>query len=230
MLCLCIEATNPSIPTPGVLLARIDADGRPEVLGERHLATKSGRHDDPLMPAIAEACGGVPPSDVDEVLVSIGPGGFTATRIACATAATLAELAGAALLACPAALVAARGGGAAPGRAAIVLLAGKRDTAYATRVDGSMTAAGRTVDADGFADLVEAGDAVLADEHLPEPIAERARQLGLAIEPISLTPRGLLACRPVAARIDPAHLRPIYPREPEAVTQWRARHGRAPGD
>ena len=71
----------------------------------------------------------------------------------------------------------------------------------------------------------DAARAIVADRHLPAPIADCAAAAGMARLPLTLSAR---ACAEAAASLPetaPDALRPIYAREPDAVTQWRARHG-----
>lgn len=232
ILTLAIEASNPNLPTPGVLLAR-------EGLGvlARAELRQEGRHDDVLMPAIAGLLSraALKPTDIDEVLVSIGPGGFTATRLACVSAAVLGELAGACVLAVPTARVALASSfveGSSPGRA-VVAMAAKGPEAYVARfdagMDGPWTELG-SIDADLFARNLLPGDVLVHEGHLPELFLEIAARNKIKCIPMCLTAEGLLACRRVALAVRAEGLRPIYPREPDAVTQWRRRYGRAPGD
>jgi len=71
------------------------------------VAPASHAHDD-LQPAIARlfARAGLRPADLQEVSVSVGPGGFTATRTACAAGQMIALATGAACVRVPSALVA----------------------------------------------------------------------------------------------------------------------------
>lgn len=229
---LAIEATNPNVPTPGLLLAR-EGQG---VLATAELR-QEGRHDDALMPAIAALLeqAGLEPKHLHEVMVSIGPGGFTATRLACVTAAVLAELSGARLLAVPTARV-ALASSLEPGQhhaPAVVAMAGKATQAYVARFaqgwQGDIDEAG-SIEADAFARTLLPGDVLVHEGHLPEPFSEIAAKFNIPRIPMRLSAEGLLACRPVARAVEVEALRPIYPREPDAVTQWRRRYGRAPGD
>lgn len=239
MLILAIEATNPNVPTPGVLLARAGEDAATascEVLATQTLRP-SGRNDDVLLPSIASLfeAAGVEPADLDEVLVSIGPGGFTAIRLACVSAAVLAETAGAQVRAVETARVAVetalrdrRFGGPV-----VVAMASKGETAYVARFDlegASDASLNRSIDAAAFDELLLPGDRLLFEGHLPGPMLEIASNRSVECIPTRLSPEGLLASRH-AGRVVPAELlRPIYPREPDAVTQWRKRYGSAPGD
>ena len=189
------------------------------------------RHDDDLLPAVDRVVrrASLRPADLACVAVSIGPGGFTGLRIACATAKALAESIGCLLVAVPSALVAAE---ACSSRGPIlVLLAAKRENVWCTRcqrgANGSWEIAGRpglqdaaTIDLTGI-------DRVLADEHLPPALRVRIEQSGRPIDAPAFAPSDLLL---VGERlftgghtIDAIELLPLYPREPEAVKVWRDR-------
>ncbi|MEZ6233244.1 MAG: tRNA (adenosine(37)-N6)-threonylcarbamoyltransferase complex dimerization subunit type 1 TsaB [Phycisphaerales bacterium] len=202
---------------------------------------------------------GLSARDVERVAVSIGPGGFTGVRVAVATAKALGETimlcsgTRACCVGVPTARVAAwhrcreatasRTGAYAD--AFVVALASKRDTAFLSVFDrsgepvaGVVPASGAIGDAAALHTL--AGDdaarsgepritVIVCDRHLPEAMREEATRLGLLIAPLRLS---AAACARVAATIqpvDPLALLPLYPREPEAVTKWRALHGPARG-
>ena len=222
---LAIESSNPSAAAPGVCVARCAGvdPARTEWLGE-HSDAGSSRSNDGVMHAAAMACerAGVRPADIGRIAVSVGPGGYTALRIATTTAKTLAMALGVPVVPVPTALIAAR---LAPGRRPLlVALASKKDACHLSRVDadGSLTDLG-VVRADALAP--GAGDALACDEHLPASFAQRADAIGLERVTLALTPR---ACLEVSLGLDPVEpdaLRPLYAREPDAVTQWRARRG-----
>jgi tRNA threonylcarbamoyladenosine biosynthesis protein TsaB len=191
------------------------------------------RHDDDLLPSIDRvfARAGLRSGDLRDgaVAVSIGPGGFTGLRIAIATAKMLAETLQVKLLAVPSALVAAdahEGDGPI-----LVALACKNDTFWLTRLDRDGPDRWRIVGEPAIA-RSETFDfsgvrAVLADEHFPDAARARLDDAGIHIAPLRLTAH---ACLAVGQRmlergavIDPLHLLPLYPREPEAVTLWNAR-------
>ncbi len=239
MLVLAIEATNPNVPTPGVLLARYGEDpnsGAVEILARESLAT-AGRNDDVLLPSIAGLFEAArrSPSDLDEVLVSIGPGGFTATRLACTAAAVIAELSGAQVRAVDTVRVAIET--AFQERSdlgpTVVAMASKRDSAFIARFqegDRANLGPNRAVGIEGFEEILLPGDCLLFEGHLPESMLEIASKRRAECIPMRLTADGLLASRNVGQVVPAELLRPIYPREPDAVTQWRERYGRAPGD
>lgn len=198
----------------------------------RRFASGGARDEDPLMPAIDAAVRefGASPRDLALVAVSTGPGGFTGLRLATTTARMLGEALGARLVDVPSALVAAAGA-AAPGPW-LVAAAAKRGSVWATRV--AATDAGLAIDgAPGIADALAVGfsgvRSLLADEHAPKELVDRARALGLVVEAPRLDAIRCLdlgfARAAAGIAVDTLRLAPIYPREPEAVTLWRERHG-----
>lgn len=238
VLVLAIEATNPNVPTPGVLLARSEDDkpGAFEVLAQESLAS-AGRNDDVLLPSISRLFKaiGLSPRDLDEVLVSIGPGGFTATRLACTGAAVIAELTGAQVRVVDTVRVAIETAfqerpDLGP---TVVAMASKRETAFAARFDGddrSNQGPNRAIGIHAFEQLLLPGDCLLFEDHLPDAMLEISSKRRVECIPMRLTADGLLASRDAGQVMPVEVLRPIYPREPDAVTQWRERYGRAPGD
>lgn len=239
-LILAIETTNPTADAarPGVAVAR-SADGPVEVEHLRAGRARGG-HDDDLMPAIDRLLGriGGAARDIGVVCVSVGPGGYTGLRVACAAGKMIAEGAGARCVAVPTALVVARrvppsaweaggGGGVA------VALASKGKSAWVQVVDpAAATPTGRLMTAADLGPLADAGVRTLvADRHLPEPMrAEAARLEMQVIEPVFDPAACIEAWRVYGLPlIDPAELVPLYPREPDAVTQWRARMGGGAG-
>jgi len=230
-LTLAIETSNPSIhPGPGVALGRT-ADGRVELLGAEPLA-KTSRHDDDLMPAIDRLFArlGVSPRQIGRVAVSVGPGGYTALRVAVATGKMIAEAQGAKCVAVPTALALALRApeGTEP---FAVLLAGKGDSAWAAVFkEGWRGAIGAATGAEGR--LITGADvdglgvrALISDRFTPEPIRARAAELGIPVHEPVYDPVACLEASVCLPEIDPAALVPIYPREPDAVTLWRRLHG-----
>lgn len=243
-LTLAIEVSNPSAdlapgmhggdaPGPGVALARGG-----DVFAQRALGSADGRHDDDLMPSIDRLVreAALEPRNLERIAVSIGPGGFTGVRVAIATAKALGEIllahrpGSACCVPVHSAEVAARGvvdrGGArCP---LLVALASKRQTAHITPIgpDGRAALPGLVIDAAGLGAVLERYPCavLLADRFLPEPMRQEAARLGLEVRPPVFS---AAACARAAAAIDPVDpgdLLPLYPREPEAVTTWRALH------
>ncbi len=218
---LAIEASNPSASAPGACVGRVGNTGV-EVLGRS--TDDPARASDGVMVAVSRACeeAGVAPADLDAVAVCVGPGGYTALRIATTSAKTLAFALGVPLIPVYAAEVAARSVGT-DHRPALIALASKKSAAHLTLLepDGSLRDLGvRTADA-----VPPGVRALVADAHLPEAFAARARELGVAPAPLMLSPEACLACCVGREGTDPDRVSPLYAREPDAVTQWRERHG-----
>lgn len=232
-LILAIEISNPSAWTPdqgirpGVALGEKSPSGRASLLGVEPVDLAKP-HDDDLIPAIARlfARTGCRPDQIGLVAVSIGPGGYTALRIAVTVGRFIAWSVGARVAGVPSArVVAAR---VAPAGPFAVALASKGDDAFVTRFRSASEPPdkGMLMRAEDLAGL---GVGVLvADRFLPASMRARAAELGIRIVPPLFDPAALLDLAGVGD--DPATLHPIYPREPEAVVKWRARvhAGRTP--
>lgn len=190
------------------------------------------RHDDDLIPAIDRlyAGAGLAPTDTEVVGVSVGPGGFTGLRIAVTTAKMLGESLGAKLVAVPSALVAAEShDGPGP---IVVALASKGPTCWATRLERGAGGRWAITGQPGLADAASLDltgvEAVVADEHAPGPIRDKCSRLGPKVVVPSFEP---LACLTILTHLymegrttDPLVLAPVYPRPPEAVTNWQRRN------
>ena len=219
---LAIEASNPSSGAGGVCIARLGT-GSVDVIGSAELET-GVRSSDGVMLAVESACdlAGIGTAGVDEIAVSIGPGGYTALRIAVTTAKALAFALGCPVVPVPTWAVAAESVGPDQ-RPALIALAGKGRGAHLTRIGP-----GREAEVIGVvgAEALYAGIArtLVGDGHVPGPIAERCSVLGMGRVPISLSAG---ACASGSAWFEPRDadgVGPDYAREPDAVTQWRARH------
>jgi tRNA threonylcarbamoyladenosine biosynthesis protein TsaB len=241
-LTLAIETSNPSAQNasaleagergPGVALGLVDPGGT-RLLAFEPLGAPQP-NEDPLARLI-DSCAkraGVTPREVKRVAVSMGPGGFTSVRVAVTTAKLIAEATGAQCVGVPTAMVGAWEV-VQRARESHAILAGDVGIALASKADyvwvqvyGPTLNAwgdGLVVDAPGFAALARAGMRTLAhDAFLPASIADAARASGVALVPLHLSAAGVLALSASPTPTDPSALLPIYPREPEAVTKWRA--------
>ncbi|MFM9959441.1 MAG: tRNA (adenosine(37)-N6)-threonylcarbamoyltransferase complex dimerization subunit type 1 TsaB [Phycisphaerales bacterium] len=232
---LAIETSNPTAPSSSggggagsVCVGRI-SDGKSEILACEVLSAAT-RHDDALMPAVAAVCAraGIVPSGLARVAVSIGPGGFTSLRIAVTTAKMICEATGAACIGVPTALALALAARAHGTRGTLgVLLAWKREDVWRQRYDLSDDGV-RAIDPNGTIvglDTASAGCAVVvAEAALRDMLAVPA---GVSVIEPRFDARWVLEASAGLTAVDPALLVPIYPREPEAVTKWRALHGAA---
>lgn len=193
------------------------------------LHANAGREDD-LLPAIDRLCRrqSASPASLRLVVVSAGPGGFTSLRVAVTVAKSLAVSVGAACVAVPTAVaIAART--AAAGSAFAVLLAGKGESAHAT-----VFPRGQWRDPQIRAGLITARDVeklgvqtIVGDAFVPGPILEEASRLGIEVQRPCFDAAACLEVGLTLQALEPVHLSPIYAREPEAVTKWRALHPKA---
>ncbi len=231
-LTLAIETSNPGGGSVGVALGRVSADGSVHLLGEERLR-ELRRHDDDLAPAIERVCAGagIGPSDLDRVAVSAGPGGYTATRMACAAGAMICQATGAEAVRVPTALVVWRTlDESVTERGVAVLLASKNGQSWACLFPssykfGDPVPSGAIVDASSLSALESAGAAAIAsDRHLPVEIRSMGVGMGMTITEACPSAISCLGVSAVLPGCDAAELVPIYPREPDAVTQWRERH------
>lgn len=208
---------------------------RGDALALARFESGGSRDDDPLLPTIDALVrhAGLSPSDLGAVAVSVGPGGFTGLRIAVTATKCMCDALRIPAIAVPSALVAARGAvGVGPW---LVALASKRESTWLTRVamtDGELVIVGTpgiVTAAELTSEMAAGARTLLADEYVHATIVESARAAGLVVE----APRFEAdACWRVAfplllrgEQVDPMRLAPLYPREPEAVTLWRERHG-----
>ncbi len=227
-----IELSNPSASPDAhaVALFACDAlspDKRTGRLVGSLPVSSTMRSSEGLMVLIERLCAEyeIVPGKIAQLIVSIGPGGYTALRISTTTAKVLAHTLGCALIGVPTALVAARAVGL-DRRPGLIALASKNQRAHCSVVwaDGSVEAVG-VIGADQARALVDAHGvrSLVGDGHLPSSFVDMAQQGGIAIDPIRLDARDVLEA---SAGIGPStliELAPIYAREPDAVTQWRTR-------
>lgn len=221
---LAIETSNPTCPSGvfGVALGPRGADGPVEV---EPLAPRS-RHDDALMPAIDRICRrhAIEPGKIGTVAVSIGPGGYTSLRIAATTAKVICEACGAACIPVPTGRALRVGVGATGGRPVAICLAWKREDVWCETFAGDDPSeqhrAASLVPLERLRDLN--GHLIVAEAKLESRLRERSIWPDDArrIDP-PFSPAHVVAASRLCAPIDPLTLAPLYPREPEAVSQWR---------
>jgi len=219
-----IEMSNPGAHAPGEeaphAVALWDAGGR--CLGSAPLP-ESTRGSDAVLDAISKLAGScsIQPCDIDRVLVSVGPGGYTALRISTTSAKVLADTLGADLVAVPTARVVSVSLDASA-RPALIALASKKDRCHASVLtsDGVLRSVG-IIEADALRSY--GLKSIVADRHLPGSFREAASAIGVGVLSLRLDARDLVRAAEGIDPIDPLRCEPIYAREPDAVTQWRAR-------
>ena len=234
-LVLGIEVSNPGSDAPegkgrgddgpGIALGRRVDGGGLEVLGVEPVAPPSRERDD-LVCAIDRlvARTGADKAEIRRVCVSLGPGGYTSVRVAYAAAGAVALGLGAELVGVPTWRVAAHGRDR--GEAFCVCLASKGASCHVTRFD----AAGERVLGVVGPEAIDGSAYLVADKHLPTGFVERAHGLGVRVEALVLRASAVVALGSGFESVVPGDGGarvggPIYPREPDAVTQWRLRHG-----
>jgi len=229
---LAFELSNPTSGGPD---ASSIALGRgAEVAATEHVRPALPRSaEDDLFPAIRRLLerAGIGVGDLrgGRMAVSVGPGGYTGLRVACAAAKVLAETVGGMCVPVPTALVALRALRSTDlkvsGTRAAVALASKSDSAW-VYVEGDEDAtAARFIHAGNVGEaLGERGVSVLiADAHLPGAIREACAGIGVDVVSPALSAAGCLEVAAGLGAVDPALLVPVYAREPDAVTLWKRR-------
>lgn len=224
---LAIETSNPSAwsherrAAPGVALGV----ARPGGAGVDVLAVEPIRLDDPhyddLVGAIARACqrAGVAPTDLARVAVSVGPGGYTAVRVAVMAAKMISLATGAGCVPVESARVVAarvrRGTGFA------VCLASKGEDCHVQVFEASGEARGPAAIRTASTMMWDQVGLLVADGFLPQPFREQAAARGIGIEPPEFDPVACLELGAAGVEVAPDVVLPIYPRIPEAVRKWR---------
>lgn len=223
-LILGIETSNPSAWEPGrswrpgVALARMRDGGVAVVAREAIDAATPGQDD--LAQAVERVCRGFAPRDVSRIAVSVGPGGYTAVRIAAVTAKMIAEATGAACVPVPTACVVARR--VPPGGPFGVALASKGGTAWIAAFDADGTErSSRLMDASGLERI--GVSRLAADRFLPASMRQACASMGIEVVEAAFDPVACIEAAMSLPEVDPAALMPLYPREPEAVRKWRER-------
>lgn len=186
---------------------------------------------------------GITAAQLTAIAVATGPGGFTGLRVSISFAQTVAFALGIPIVALPSPIVFAASHAKRAASTAdcwLVALASKHGGASVTRVEhcAKNCARGRFIevssqwsDAELFAQwCAQLGHrgALLADEHLDPLLLAQSQLLSLICQPIVTDATALIdlarAALAAGEAVDPATVLPRYAREPEAVTNWRARH------
>lgn len=183
------------------------------------------------MPAIDRLIqrSGITRTDIRLVAASVGPGGYTGLRVAAAAAKLIAEGLGAACVgvrSAQAALAASTRAGWIGRGPIAVLLASKGESAWCEVFgpDGTAIGEGKTVVATDAARLRALGvETALGDQFVPASLAAALAQAGIRLVDIRFDPQAVAEVAARAVPMDTLAVNPVYPREPDAVTLWRAR-------
>ena len=227
---LAIELSNPNASPDAHAAALFACESSSTLIGSLPIP-QGVRSSDGLMVVVDSLCKEhhVSPSQIGSIVVSVGPGGYTALRIACTSAKVLAQTIGCSLFAIPTPMMAAQGVDPEH-RPALIALASKNEMAHCSMVaqDGAVEMLGMC-----DASVLERPEirCVVGDGHLPKSFVDRANMLDKPIIEIELDARNAAKALndaiehgyEFASKTTPIELAPIYAREPDAVTQWRTR-------
>ena len=195
------------------------------------LETVQGDRDrDSVMPSLDQVTSlvGGSPKNVDSVIVSVGPGGFTGLRVAVATAKMISLATGASIVPVETAIGVVGADQHAP-KKSLVVSAIKNSTFWLSIVDqGLGTCKSSLVEHEAleqqlFEGGVLYGDSLMSDEirRICEAHSVEIRTTPSSASSIMIAGLALLAQGKTVA---PNALVPLYPREPEAVRNWKLRH------
>ncbi len=193
---------------------------------------ESGRRDeDELFPEIESVATElhISPVDIELVVVSIGPGGFTGLRTSVAIAKMVALAAHAEIVPVESAIVTAVSSNAGEGPF-LVASCVKRNQCWLSRVEkinnrweceASMTPI------DAVQSKTNGVSTIFADEFLNHKTRDRIEEHGVKVVPNNVDVNALLEVGLEmfnrGERCDPASLLPLYPGQPEAVRVWKER-------
>jgi len=188
---------------------------------------RGDRNKDTLMPAVEEVVtkAGGAPTNVQTVIVGVGPGGFTGLRIAVATAKMISLTTRAAVVPVETAMGVVQSDKNAADTS-IVVSCVKSNNCWLSVVKKKpiWNCVGRLVGIDGVAEHFERDRVLYGDSFLPEQIREICEQQNLEVRPAWSSATSImevgLALHATGFSVDPSDLLPLYPREPEAVRKW----------
>ena len=188
------------------------------------------RDEDDLMPSIANVAKqlSISPKQIELVVVSVGPGGFTSLRTSVAIAKMIAFSTGAKLVPVETSIVVANASRRGNGPF-LVISSVKKESFWLSRVlfsgnkwicESRLTTTGELES--GLDNIV----CVFADSFLSDCARTILRDHNISIHPpivneISLMEVGVRLYQE-GASITPHSLLPIYPREPDAVSKWNS--------
>jgi tRNA A37 threonylcarbamoyladenosine modification protein TsaB len=181
------------------------------------------------MPSLVEIAKeiSVEPREIELIVVSIGPGGFTGLRTAVSIAKMMSLSTGATIVPVETAEVIVSSSAQTDGLF-IVVSGVKDDTFWLSKVycdNNELKCESQLSSTDLFADQLDGVVGVFADIYFPKPVNELCNDYNVPIhqsccDAVSLLKLGLkYHCEGI--NIDPKMLLPLYPREPEAVRLWK---------
>ncbi len=193
-------------------------------------AIQGDRDRDSVMPALDKAINlvGGNPKQIDAVLVSVGPGGFTGLRVAVATAKMISLATGANIVPVETAIGVVGADEHAPQKS-LVISAIKKSTCWLTAVDKDCwTCKSGLIEFEELGQLIHEQCVIYSDSLLPDEAVSICNDNGAEIRRGSSRASSIMSVGLVflaeGKTVDPNALLPLYPREPEAVRNWKVQH------
>jgi tRNA threonylcarbamoyladenosine biosynthesis protein TsaB len=192
------------------------------------------RDDDDVMPAIESAMEelDIQPADIEFVIVSIGPGGFTGLRTATTIAKMISFATGATIIPVPSAIVVAVSSDSGSGPF-LVISSVKKEDFWLSRVEfkqGEWVCSAGLTTAKELATEGKGVRGVFADEFLPTSAKRYFEKHHIQVNEAKMNAASLLEAglrlEATGQSVTPLDLRPMYPREPVAVQIWNTGQSR----
>ena len=188
------------------------------------------RERDSLMPALDKAIQfvGGNPKNINTVIVSIGPGGFTGLRVGVATAKMISLATGANVVPVETALGVVFADARSPDTT-FTISATKNSTCWLSKVDKEqLWCKGQLVEVADIPNIIHEANTIYGDTFLPEEVVKACEVRKIEIRTTSSTATSMmqvgLKLLAQGKSIEPHKLLPLYPREPEAVRKWKEVH------
>lgn len=209
-----IEHTNPSERSPAkVALCRV-ANDSVECLVEHAVPVGAGERLTATIDALFS--GQYARKDIEEIAVSIGPGGFTSTRIGVVAAQMIAFSLSLPVRCVPTTDVVARRS-CAPGRIGVALAWRRGSAWFATYNDGTLEQSGYLATRDEI--LRSRVSTVVCSEKAAEGLAgPDASQSEVAVMLAEFSATAVVAASRTIMPTEPQKIQPMYPRGADALT------------
>ncbi len=171
----------------------------------------------------------IKPKEIELMVVSVGPGGFTGLRTSTAIAKMVSMVSGATIVPVESAIVVASHGNEGNGPF-YVLSSIKNNHTWLSKVwqqDGKWFCKSKNTTLDQVVSKLKGVSGVFADSHLPKETRSAIESRKIPVYQCCPEAESLLR---IGLRffsdgdcVDPWDLLPVYPREPEAVRLWKER-------
>ncbi len=216
---LALEISRPS--------GSIAMSNQNSVVSARGVAPNQRDEDDivPTIDALAKELL-VPPTAIELVVVSIGPGGFTGLRTAASIAKMISLATSAKIISVESAVVAVCSAGLDLG-SYLVVSGVKQDSFWlscVTHTNCGCVCEANLATKDTFATMLQNTSGVFLDSFAPTNLLQMCEECGVVVHTPKPEAKTLLrlghSLYSQDGFIHPADLLPLYPREPEAVRIW----------